>query len=161
MSKQKIIAINMMIVTGALLIAPTTHAMSFQGSHRGELVEKIASRFHLEKPELEKVFGEHHEKMRLERLAKFEAQLDELVGRGKITKEQKVKILAKLEELAKNMSKESSTMSNSTHEQRRDFMKNKREELKNWAKTENIPLGSILPAFHKSHMRGGMKSFVK
>lgn len=77
-----------------------------------------------------------------QRAQRIEHRLDQAEKNGKITADQKAAIEAKLQELKQFHE----TLKNMTPQQRRDAMKQKMEELKEWAKSNNIPFGFMMPA---------------
>jgi hypothetical protein len=102
------------------------------------LVDRIAQTFHLDKNEVQKVFDADHEEHEAEHKARIEAKLDAAVKEGKLTEEQKSKILAKLEELKQDRPSREE-MESKTPEQRRTEMEQHHQALQQWAKDNNIP----------------------
>ncbi len=117
------------LVSGIGLAGVNTIA-SAQGNpkHQDTLVEKIANKFNLNKSDVQKVFDDNRSENENRREAKEKSRLDQAVKDGKITKDQEDKIIAKLRELREQKKDEKT--------QKRD----KRQELKQWAKDNNIPL---------------------
>lgn len=74
-------------------------------------------------------------------------RLDQAVKNGKITTEQKAAIETKLQELKQFRE----TLKDMTPQQRRDAMKQKMQELKDWAKANSIPVGLLMPL--KAHKK--------
>ncbi len=106
---------------------------------RTSLVDKIATKFNLNKDEVKKVFEEDRAEHQAEHKAKFEERLTQAVKDGKITEDQKAKILAKMDELEKEHEANKAEMEGKTEEERKATMEAKREELKQWATDNNIP----------------------
>lgn len=95
----------------------TAHSAASAGND--SLIEKIASKFNLNKDEVQKVFDEEKSARDAERQAAFTERLQKLVDDGKITSDQKSKIEEKHKELKANMEAE-------------------RNELEKWATDNNI-----------------------
>lgn len=114
-------------------------AVSAESGDSGHpLVDKIAQRFNLDKNEVAKVFEEGHAEMKAKHTADMEERLSQAVTDGKLTEDQKSKILAKLEELkASRPSPED--MKDKTPEEHKALMEQKHAELKTWAQENNIP----------------------
>lgn len=105
------------------------------------LVDKIATKFNLNKDDVQKVFDQDREEHRQEMQQKLEDRLSKAVSDGKITEQQKTLILNKVQEMQSN--KES--LKDKTPEERRSLMKAKHDELTQWAKDNNIPLQYLHP----------------
>jgi hypothetical protein len=103
------------------------------------LVDKIAQKFNLNKDDVQKVFDEDRQSHEAEHQAKMEERLSQAVTDGKITEEQKTKILAKIKELDAARESEREAMKDKTQEERKTLMEQKRAELEQWAKDNNIP----------------------
>lgn len=113
-----------------------------------KLVEALASKFNLNKDEVEKVFDEQHATMQAERTAKVNESLAKLVTDGKLTQAQADAIKAKRTELeaAREANKpDRSALDAMTEEQRKTEMEKhrteretKRTELESWAKEQGI-----------------------
>ena len=114
------------------------HAVSAETTAGGGLVDKIAQKFNLSKDEVQKVVDEHHQEGRAEHTKKLSEKLDQAVADGKLTEDQKTKILAKLEEMEKSKPSHED-MANKTKEQPRAEIEQEHAELKQWAADNNIP----------------------
>ena len=117
------------------------------------LVDKIASKFNLKEEEVQAVFDEHKDEMQAKHKSKIEERLNTAVSEGKLTQDQKNKILAKLEEL-KNDRPDKSELENKSPEEIKALMEQKRSELEAWAEQNDIPkehlrfVGHGGPGFH-------------
>lgn len=127
------------------------------------LVDKISQRFNVDKNEVQKVFDEDHQARHAEREKNYEEMLNQAVKDGKLTQEQKDKVLAKHNEIKKEMEQNREEMKNKTqeerqqlHEQRRDEMDKKRAELEQWEKDNGIPSGYLMPKRGEGHGGPGM-----
>ena len=110
---------------------------------RTSLVERIASRFNLNKDDVQNVFNEDREARQAQMEQRFEERLSEAVSKGTLTEEQKSLVLAKHEELQKEREANFESRQGMTPEERRADAKKHREEMEAWAKTNNIPEGFI------------------
>lgn len=105
------------------------------------LVQRIANYFSLDKNEVQKVFDENKADRINDRQQKLETRLDQAVKDGKLTSEQKEKLLAKLKELQGQI-KDDRVNDRKEHRQQ---MQQNRDELKQWAKDNGINLEEVLP----------------
>ena len=135
-----------LIVAGATLAVGTSvlggiGAVSAASSTTGPdtLVEKIASKFNLNKDEVKAVFDENRTEMEASHKAKVEEKLTQAVTDGKITEDQKAKIIAKAEELKTQRDAERDSMKDKTDEERKALMEQHRTELEKWATDNGIP----------------------
>ena len=130
---------------------------SAQGENNS-LVDKLANKFHLNKTEVQQVFDEHKQERRQEMEKRYEERLTQAVKDGKLTEEQKIKLLAKHKELVAEMEKKHAEMKakrgemgeksqaerQKLHEERRAEIEKKRAELEQWEKDNNIPSGYLM-----------------
>lgn len=114
-------------ILGGSLIAPkaTLAANNTWTDHFNTMIEKLSSKFNLNKDEVKTVFNEVRSQRQQERQkemqAQFETRLNQAVKDGKITEEQKAKIIAKHQELQKERG-------------------SKHDEMEAWAKKNGINL---------------------
>lgn len=108
------------------------------------LVDKIATTFNLNKGEVQGVFDQDRAAHRVEMVQSFEESLDEAVADGKITSEQKAKILAKHAELQQQAEADRGTFKDKTKEEVRAIMHVRHEALKQWAEGNNIPMEYLM-----------------
>jgi hypothetical protein len=128
----------------------TTNPMS-------SLVDKLATKFGLEKSQVQAVFDEERAAHQAEMRAKEEERLNTLVSEGKITQAQKQLIISKRQEMETQRESERESMQNMTAEERQAAMEAKRTALEQWA-TQNGIDSKYLKAFGRGGhgMRGGM-----
>lgn len=120
------------------------------------LVDKIAQKFNLNKADVQAVFDENRAEHEADRQAKVETKLNQAVTDGKLTAEQKDKILAKRKELQDARQADMDAMKDKTPEERRAVHEAKRTELEQWAKDNNIPTEYLrFVAGHPGHGPGG------
>lgn len=118
---------------------------------RTSLIERIASRFNLNKDDVQNVFNEDREARQAQMEQRFEERLSEAVTNGTITEEQKALILAKHEELQKEREANFEARKDMTPEERRADAEKHQEEMNAWAEANNIPDEFVGPG-----MDGGM-----
>jgi hypothetical protein len=103
------------------------------------LVTKIAQKFNLNTTDVQEVFDEDRTDRQAERQTEIEKNLAQAVSDGKLTAEQKDKIIAKQKELQSGHEAEFESMKNKTEAERKAAMEAKRTELEKWAGENNIP----------------------
>ena len=118
------------------------------------IIERLAAKFNLNKDEVAAVFKEDRAAHEAEHQQKLEARLDQAVTDGKLTEDQKSKILSKLEELKASRESNMETFKNMTADERRATMEQKRTDLEQWAKDNNIPT-DLMPFGFGGPGRGG------
>jgi polyhydroxyalkanoate synthesis regulator phasin len=106
------------------------------GSQNGSIIDRIASKFNLNKEEVEAVFAEHRAEREAERQQRAEDKLAQAVEDGELTEEQKTKILAKLEELHTLREQ----WQDKTPEERRQARQELHASLQQWAEDNGVPL---------------------
>ena len=123
--------------------------------HGSSLIDKLATRFSLDKNEVQEVFEEHHKDMHKNMQPKIEEKLSRAVEAGYITEAQKTAILDKYEEL-KNYQE---SIKDKPLEERRELLKAKHEELRKWAEENGLTkfahfLGGFAHGEHKMMIKG-------
>jgi len=108
-------------------------------SGESTLVDKIATKFNLNKSEVKAVFDTDRTEHEVEHQKKVEDELAQAVKDGKITSTQKDLILAKQKEIKASMDTNRDSMKDKTQDERKAAMDQQRTDLENWAKTNNIP----------------------
>ena len=125
-------------VTGIVGLASLGGVVSAaNGSTGGDtLADKIATKFNLNKDEVQKVFDEDRKAHEAEHQAKMEEHLTQAVTDGKITADQKDAIIAKHAEVKAYM--ESLKDQDKTDEERKTLMRQKLEEVHQWAQDNGL-----------------------
>ena len=141
--KKIIIASTVAAIGVAGLVGGTAFATSQSSDGSDSLVSAIASKFNLNKDEVQKVFDEQRTKQNTEREQKVKDELAQLVKDGKLTQEQADKIIAKRAELQKEReaNKPTTKPSELTDEQKaakQKEMQTKKTELEQWLKDNGI-----------------------
>jgi hypothetical protein len=98
------------------------------------IVQKLAERFNLNPSEVEDVFQEMHEERQADMHAQFEERLNDLVSEGKLTEEQKLKVLDKIEEMQTKME----SLRDLNPEERRQESREMHEEMRKWFEDSGI-----------------------
>jgi len=130
-----------LLVTGATTIVGLASfagvanaATSSSSTGNDSLVNKIATKFNLNKSDVQAVFDQDRSEHEAERQQKLEDRLSQAVSDGKITSDQKDQILSKLKELQTYRD----SIKDKSASERRSLMKAKMDELQQWAKDSNL-----------------------
>lgn len=118
------------------------------------LVSKIAKKFNLKTEDVQAVVDEDRKAHQAEHTANVEKDLSQLVTDGKITAEQKDKIVAKQKELQSQREADRDSMKNKTEAERKAAMDAKKAELEKWAKDNNIPTEYLRYVMGHGHGHG-------
>lgn len=102
MKKSSMIAVSALALGTAGLIGLSQVASAATKNTSSGLVEAIASKFNLNKDEVQKVVDEHRASVKTQKAGASKAQLEQLVKDAKLTQEQADAITAKREELKKS-----------------------------------------------------------
>lgn len=149
LNKKTMATVAAVSVLGAgILTASTAFAQQSDSSTQNpmsSLVEKIATKFNLNKDEVQAVFDEAHEERHAQMKADFEEQLSTYVSEGKITEEQKQLILKKREEMDAERKGNKDQFQNLSEDERRSQMEQKRADLEAWANENGIDLQYLMP----------------
>lgn len=136
------------IVNAAGTTSTSTDPMS-------NLVDAIASKFNLNKSDVQSVFDEQRTKMEADREAEVKAEVAQLVTDGKLTQAQADKINAKRAELQKEREANKATNQSKTREEMKAEMETKRTALETWAKENGIDTAYLRFVFGGGHGHGG------
>ncbi len=124
-SKKMTIGLTSLAVVTALAIGGGSMAMA-QGNGAGDsLVDKVATKFNLNKDEVQAVFNEERDARQAERAAEVSSDLQKAVDAGKLSAEQKTLIENKMKE---NQSAREAEMTS----------------LQEWATTNNIDMRYVM-----------------
>jgi hypothetical protein len=115
------------------------------------LVDKLVSKFNLDKDEVQKVFDADRAEHEVNREKEQGKKLQSLVDEGTITASQKTAIEAKLKELKATRDTNKVSMKDLTQDERKVKMEQQRSSLEAWAKEQGIDLTKLGGVF----MRGG------
>ncbi len=103
------------------------------------IVQKIAKKFNLSESDVKAVFDEDRASHQAEQKQKVEERLTQAVIDGKITEDQKQKILAKISEIETQREANRDSMKDKTDAERKAAMDAQKTALEAWAKENNIP----------------------
>ncbi len=121
------------------------------GDHMSNLVTAIATKFNLNKDDVQAVFDEQKDQMHADMEAKVAAHISDAVTAGKLTQAQADAITAKQAEIDTFLQSQESK----TPAEREAAMKTEMDSLKAWAKSNNIPKGFAFPHFLGHPPMGG------
>ena len=133
-------------LAGSGVVSAATNTSTTGGQQ--SLASAIATKFHLNKSDVQSVIKQNKQQHEAERQQKYEAKLDQAVKDGKLTSTQKTEILAKEKELKSY----AESLKDKTPQERHQLMKTKLDELKTWAQQNNIPMQYLR---HGMHGHGG------
>lgn len=115
------------------------------------LVNKIATRFNLNKDQVKAVFDEDRAAHQAQRQKEVETALSKAVDEGKLTTNQKELILAKRSEIKSDLEKNHAAVKDKTRSERKAVFEQKRAELEKWAGDNNISKNYLRYVFDDSH----------
>jgi molecular chaperone DnaK (HSP70) len=151
----KRIILPAILLTGALAVgAIGVTKVSAANTTYPPIVQKIAEKFGLNKDDVMSVFEEVHADRHANMMTIFETKLDQAVKDGKITEDQKQKILDKQEEIQAKMDE----WKNLNPDERKAKMKAYRDELQKWAQDNGIkfPFWGLRRGFGRGFKMGYM-----
>lgn len=131
------------LVGGNMVSAESSDSASTGTDPMSSLVDKIASKFNLNKTEVQAVVDEQRTTMEAERESKRAEKLQALVDAGTITAAQKTAIEAKIKEMHTERESEKGSFKDLTDDQRKVKMEEKKTELEAWAKEQGIDLAKL------------------
>lgn len=129
-------------------------AMTQTDTNSTSIVEKIASKFNLNKDEVQKVFDEVHEERHAEMQERQQERLTQAVTDGKLTQEQADHITAATKEISELMQQ---AKSSDTNETVRAEVREKVAALRDWAKENDVDMKYIGHGGRGGH-HGGMNT---
>lgn len=131
-------------LTAAMVPNMASAAETSDGSSKASIVDKIATKFNLNKDQVQQVFDQDRQEHEADRKAKLEERLTQAVSDGKITADQKQAILTKLDELQKQREANKDKFKDMTAAERKAAMEQERTDLQTWAKQNNIPMEYLM-----------------
>lgn len=123
------------------------------------IVQKLAEKFNLQQDEVQQVFDDHKTQVKTDMQTKISDRLSEAVTQGKITEEQKQKIVDKQKELQSQMEANLDKLKDMTPDDRRVEMQKQRDELEKWAKDNGIDTQYLMGYGMKGGHKGSRGSF--
>lgn len=142
MKGKKLLAVTGMLASvgiAGVLGLSTVSADTGSPAGRDNLISKIAEKFNLEENEVQAVFDEHRDEMHAGRRTQLEERLTQAVSDGKLTEDQKSKVIAKFDEFSKQQQDNRENFQSMDREERREAMEQRHEELEKWAEDNDIP----------------------
>lgn len=147
-----------LMVAAAITTLGVGGAMGMQGvvnaatgtnpsSPRSGLVDKIASKFNLNKDDVQAVFDAQRTEMEAQRAQEVKDRIAQAVKDGKITQDQADKITAKFQEMQANRD----AMKDKTAAERKQAMQQNRDDMKQWAQDNGISLDTLRSILGKPH----------
>lgn len=129
--------------SGLAVTRAASAATNDNSANKTSLIDKLATKFGLNKDDVQKVFDENHAERKVEHQAKQSERLQKLVDAGTITVDQKAKIEAKITELQTKRDAEKSTFKDLTSDERKARMNANKAEIDQWAKDNGIDLTKL------------------
>ena len=120
-------------------IAGVVSAQSASTTGSSNLITKIAQKFNLKEADVKAVFDEDKTAREAEHQKTFEDRLTQAVTDGKITADQKTKIIAKVKELQAARDANHAAMATKTETERKNAMDAERTAIDKWATDNGIP----------------------
>jgi hypothetical protein len=111
------------------------------------LVQKIASKFNLNKDDVQKVFDDDKAAREAQHDKQIDDRLQKLVDAGTITGAQKTAIESKLKELKQARQADRAEMKNLSDTERQSKMDERKNELETWAKEQGMDLTKLKGIF--------------
>lgn len=116
---------------------------SATGDPMSGLVDKLVSKFNLDKEEVQSVFNEAREEHEAQREKQQGEHLQALVDDGTITEAQKTAIEAKIKEMKEEREANKDSFKDLSGDERRAKMEEKRTELESWAQEQGLDLSKL------------------
>ncbi len=142
--KLMITAASIAILAG--LYGTGTTASSNYRNNREGMVQMLSEKFNLNQSEVKEVIKEYKKENQFQRQAemkiRLEAKLLKAVEEGKINNRQKELILTKRKEMENKINQDLENWSQN-REERREQMESYREEIREWAKKNEIDLNLV------------------
>ncbi|MBU4017299.1 hypothetical protein KJ980_06315 [Patescibacteria group bacterium] len=142
---------------GVAFTSLQAHAQTSSNSFSG-LVQVIAQKFGLEQSKVQSVVDDYRnqqkQNMQQNKQQKEQDRLDALVQEGKITDAQKKTILDEQAKLKSEYSPD--TFKNLTPDQKKQQFQKEQDEIKSWAKSQNIDPIYVMSGFGMRGFRGNI-----
>jgi flagellar motor protein MotB len=152
MKKNQVIAAA--VIAGVSTLGIIGLASAANTGQPASLASEIAQKFNLKQSDVQSVIDQHRGEAQAAHEQKYEQRLAQAVTDGKLTAAQKDQVLAKHKELLSFMD----SLKGKTAQERRTAMEQKRTEIQDWEKANNIPagyLGGFGPGMHHRFGHGG------
>lgn len=136
--KKVLLAAATIAVIGVGVSIPNIAANAQGGTGKDSIVDKLVTRFHLNRADVQKVFDENRSEHQALRAQAEKDRLAKLVESGDLTQTQADLIIAKRAEMRAEMDKERENFTIENREEHRTEMQVRRAELEKWAKDNGI-----------------------
>lgn len=150
------------ILSGGLVVASNAYAQTSapQEDPMTSLVQKIATKFNLNKDDVQAVFDQNRQDMDAKREQNYESRLDQLVKDGKINAQQKQLLLDKHKQLVSQMESNKDVFKNLTPDERKAKMDAAKADIESWAKQNGIDAKYLMPMGpgRRGHGHFGMRA---
>lgn len=140
---------------GSLASVGIVSAATSNSGSADSLVDKIATKFNVNKDDVQKLFDEERTARQAEHEKEVNERLQKLVDAGTITAEQKTAIEAKLKELKADREANKDDMKNLSDDERKAKMDEKKTALEVWAKEQGLDLSKLKGVFRGPGGPGG------
>jgi hypothetical protein len=137
-----------------------TTASSTSTNPMSSLVDAVATKFNLNKADVQQVFDEQKSKMDAEREQTIKDKVAKLVTDGKITQAQADLINAKRAEMQKQHDANKASMQSMSDTERKAAMEKEKTDLETWASQNNIDSQYLRYIFGGGHGHGGHRGDV-
>ena len=144
MTKRTLITVAAVsILSGGVMVVTNAFAQTPAAGQNNvpSLAQEIANKFHLNVSDVQAIFNQHQQEVKSQRESNYNAYLQKLVNTGKITAEQEQLILNKRQQLLSQKQNRKAM----TPAERKAQMQSTMQDLKNWAKQNNIDLRYLRP----------------
>ncbi len=138
-AKKTLLAASAIAVLGLSAFTALRASSTYAAANSSNLIDHFAERFNLNRDEVQSVFDEHRSAQRAEHEQVMQDHLAQAVTDGKITQAQADLLLVKHTEMQTFMA----SLTDQTPEERREAMQTKRDEMRQWAQENNIPLQNL------------------
>jgi len=157
MIKHKNIILSVMVAgLGLIALSGVSKTYAQTDTKYPLLVQRLIEKFNLNTDEVDTVIKDVKNQRQEEIKQTISGRLDQAVQGGKITADQKAKILTKLDEWQNKKAE----LINLTLEERKTKMQELRTELEAWAEENNIDTGVLFGFDHKMFMKGFHKGYM-
>lgn len=123
------------------LIVGATSVSAASSRKPASLASEIASAFHLNQSDVQKVLDQHRDEVQTYRQEQDKTRLDQAVKDGKITSAQETQILDEQKVIQSDMA----AIKDKTGSDRKAAREAERSKIEQWAKANNIPLRYLAP----------------
>ncbi len=154
-NKSKLIIVTLVVVATVSAVAFGVGKVLADTGSGSSLVQMLAQKFNLNPSDVQAVFDQNRADRQAQMQEKFKANLDQAIKDGKLTTDQENLILAKHKELQDNRAAEADSSKNMTPMERQAARQKERQDLADWAKTNDIDTQYFFGGFGHRGMGSG------